>query len=114
MPRGQKGEHSSRVCVPPCFSSIEVQQSATRDRTRCNGGEWDCGYEGPGDPVDRYLPSGFSTPQRNGRAITLADLATHTSGLPLFPPITGNLLEALARYTASDLRSWLASLTLSL
>jgi D-alanyl-D-alanine-carboxypeptidase/D-alanyl-D-alanine-endopeptidase len=65
------------------------------------------------DPVDRYLPSGFRTPQRNGRAITLADLATHTSGLPLFPPITGNPLEALARYTASDLRSWLAGLTLS-
>jgi len=65
------------------------------------------------DPVDRYLPSGFRTPQRHGRAITLADLATHTSGLPLFPPITGNPLEALARYAASDLRSWLAGLTLS-
>lgn len=65
------------------------------------------------DPVDRYLPSGFRTPQRSGRAITLADLATHTSGLPLFPPITGNPLEALAHYTASDLRSWLASMKLS-
>ena len=40
-------------------------------------------------------------------------LATHTSALPLFPPLTGNPLEALARYTASDLRSWLAGLTLS-
>ena len=65
------------------------------------------------DAVDRYLPSAFRTPQRDGRRITLADLATHTSGLPLFPPITGNPLEALARYTASDLRSWLAGLTLS-
>jgi serine-type D-Ala-D-Ala carboxypeptidase/endopeptidase len=65
------------------------------------------------DAVDRYLPAGFRTPQRNARAITLADLATHTSGLPLFPPVTGNPLEALARYTASDLRSWLAGLTLS-
>ncbi len=65
------------------------------------------------DPVDPYLASGLRTPQRNGRAITLADLATHTSGLPLFPPITGNPLDSLARYTASDLRSWLASLTLS-
>src|SRR5215469_18089603 len=65
------------------------------------------------DPVERYRPSGFRTPQRNGRAITLADLATHTSGLPLFPPITGNPLQALARYTVSDLRSWLAGLTLS-
>ena len=65
------------------------------------------------DPVDRYLPSGFRTPQRNGRAISLADLATHTSGLPMFPPLTGNLFEALARYSASDLRSWLGDLTLS-
>jgi CubicO group peptidase (beta-lactamase class C family) len=73
------------------------------------------------DPVDRCLPAGFRTPQRNGRAITLADLATHTSGLPLFPPLpdssvdppTSTFLEALARYTVSDLRSWLAGLTLS-
>jgi serine-type D-Ala-D-Ala carboxypeptidase/endopeptidase len=65
------------------------------------------------DPADRYLPTELRTPQRNGRAITLADLATHTSGLPLFPPITGNPLEALARYTISDLGSWLAGLTLS-
>lgn len=68
------------------------------------------------DPVDPYLPSGFRTPQRNGRAITLADLATHTSGLPYFPfsPITTpNPLKALARFTESDLRSWLANLVLS-
>jgi len=65
------------------------------------------------DPVDRYLPAGFQTPQYNGRAITLADLATHTSGLPLFPPLTGHPLEALARYTATDLRAWLAGLALS-
>ena len=65
------------------------------------------------DPADRYLPAGFGAMQRNGRAITLADLATHTSGLPLFPPITGNPLEALARFTVSDLRLWLADLTLS-
>lgn len=68
------------------------------------------------DPVDRYLPSGFSTPQRNGRAITLADLATHTSGLPYFPfsvITTPNPLDALAHFTTSDLRSWLADLTLT-
>lgn len=65
------------------------------------------------DPVDRYLPSGIRTPQRNGRAMTLADLATHTSGLPLFPPFIGNPLEVLSRYTAPDLRSWLTGLVLS-
>jgi serine-type D-Ala-D-Ala carboxypeptidase/endopeptidase len=37
------------------------------------------------DPVIRYLPKGTKLPERNGRAITLVDLATHTSGLPFMP-----------------------------
>jgi len=37
------------------------------------------------DPVARYLPSTVRMPERNGRAITLVDLATHTSGLPRMP-----------------------------
>jgi serine-type D-Ala-D-Ala carboxypeptidase/endopeptidase len=74
------------------------------------------------DPVERYLPPGFRTPQLGGRPITLADLATHTSGLPIFPPITldpldarstSAFLDAVGRYTESDLRAWLAGLTLS-
>ena len=34
------------------------------------------------DPIAKFLPSSVSVPQRNGRQITLVDLATHTSGLP--------------------------------
>lgn len=34
------------------------------------------------DPVAKFLPPPFSIPTRNGHAITLVDLATHTSGLP--------------------------------
>jgi CubicO group peptidase (beta-lactamase class C family) len=34
------------------------------------------------DPVARYLPAGAKLPERNGRKITIIDLATHTSGLP--------------------------------
>ena len=34
------------------------------------------------DPVAKFLPSGVKVPSRNGRQITLLDLATHTSGLP--------------------------------
>ncbi len=37
------------------------------------------------DPVEKYLPAGVKVPERNGRKITLVDLATHTSGLPFFP-----------------------------
>jgi serine-type D-Ala-D-Ala carboxypeptidase/endopeptidase len=37
------------------------------------------------DPIAKYLPAGAKVPERNGRAITLEDLATHTSGLPRMP-----------------------------
>ncbi len=37
------------------------------------------------DPVAKYLPPGVKMPERNGRSITLIDLATHTSGLPRLP-----------------------------
>lgn len=37
------------------------------------------------DPVSKFLPAGVKVPSRNGREITLVDLATHTSGLPRSP-----------------------------
>jgi D-alanyl-D-alanine-carboxypeptidase/D-alanyl-D-alanine-endopeptidase len=37
------------------------------------------------DPISKYLPKGVTAPSRNGRAITLLDLATHRSGLPRLP-----------------------------
>lgn len=37
------------------------------------------------DPISKYLPEGVKAPQRNGKEITLAELATHTSGLPRLP-----------------------------
>ena len=37
------------------------------------------------DPVAKYLPAAVKMPERNGRQITLEDLATHTSGLPRLP-----------------------------
>lgn len=37
------------------------------------------------DPVASLLPTGTSVPSRDGRQITLEDLATHTSGLPRNP-----------------------------
>ena len=37
------------------------------------------------DPVSKYLSPSVKMPERNGRSITLVDLATHTSGLPRMP-----------------------------
>jgi D-alanyl-D-alanine-carboxypeptidase/D-alanyl-D-alanine-endopeptidase len=37
------------------------------------------------DPVAKYLPSAVRMPSRNGRQITLLDLATQSSGLPRMP-----------------------------
>ncbi|MCA1557898.1 MAG: serine hydrolase, partial [Acidobacteria bacterium] len=37
------------------------------------------------DPVSKYLPKTVKVPARNGKEITLLDLATHTSGLPRLP-----------------------------
>jgi CubicO group peptidase (beta-lactamase class C family) len=37
------------------------------------------------DPVSKFLPSNVKMPERNGKKITLADLSTQTSGLPLMP-----------------------------
>jgi CubicO group peptidase (beta-lactamase class C family) len=34
------------------------------------------------DPVSKYLPAAVHAPERNGKQITLQDLATHYSGLP--------------------------------
>ena len=37
------------------------------------------------DPVARHLRAGVRVPERNGKAITLLDLSTQTSGLPRLP-----------------------------
>lgn len=50
------------------------------------------------DPVARHLPPGFKVPERNGRSITLLDLATHTSGLPFMPDESAQLGDFLGRY----------------
>jgi CubicO group peptidase (beta-lactamase class C family) len=62
------------------------------------------GEVGLNDPVERYLPRGMSVAHR-GRPITLADLATHTSGLPVQAPgmtsSAGYTQQAFAEFLAS-------------
>lgn len=64
------------------------------------------------DPVSHHLPSDFQFPAADNRQITLADLATHTSGLPSFPTFPGTAFtpewyDALARFSVQDLKAWL-------
>lgn len=66
------------------------------------------------DPVMRYLPDSFRVPERSARPITLVDLATHTSGLPLRP---SNLVSTdpdnkYAGYSTALLAQFLAGFAL--
>jgi CubicO group peptidase (beta-lactamase class C family) len=63
------------------------------------------------DPVSKYLPATVKMPQRDGKQITLQDLATHTSGLPRLP---GNLkpkdfANPYADYTVAQMYEFLSS-----
>lgn len=63
------------------------------------------------EPVARLLPPQVRMPSRNGKEITLLDLATHTSGLPVMP---GNFpepenAEAYAGYTVQQIYDFLSS-----
>ena len=65
------------------------------------------------DPLEKYLPSGSKVPERNGKKITLVDLATHTSGLPFQPPdMTIGDPIATANYTVEQAYKFLSSYTL--
>lgn len=67
------------------------------------------------DPVAKYLPSTVKMPARGGKAITLEDLATHTSGLPRVPsnlaPKDPN--NPYADYAPADLYAFLSGYELT-
>ena len=61
------------------------------------------------DPIAKYLPLGARVPALNGQPITLLDVATHTSGLPLMPDGLPPLNElATATYSDAQLYAFLA------
>jgi serine-type D-Ala-D-Ala carboxypeptidase/endopeptidase len=65
------------------------------------------------DPASKYLP-GIKTPDRNGRSITLVDLATHTSGLPFMPADAPPFNDpSAAKYSADDLKRYLGGYQLT-
>ena len=59
------------------------------------------------DPVSMYLPDSVHMPTRNGKQITLLELATHHSGLPRMP---SNFVDG---YTVAQLYEFLSNYTLT-
>ncbi|MGC1301478.1 MAG: serine hydrolase domain-containing protein [Caulobacteraceae bacterium] len=62
------------------------------------------------DPLAAYLPPGVAAPKFGDRSITLTDLATHTSGLPLRPINLDALPDATNKYAGYTLDQLYAGL----
>jgi CubicO group peptidase (beta-lactamase class C family) len=63
------------------------------------------------DPVAKYLPAGVTVGSNNGRTITLADLATHTSALPFWPseiPPNAEGTLKMSAYSVDELYQFLS------
>ena len=67
------------------------------------------------DPVSKFLPDSVSMPIRNGQAITLQHLATHTSGLPALPDSISldDPQNPLATFTVAQMYAFLSNHTLT-
>jgi len=63
------------------------------------------------DPAQNYMPDGIHLPTKNGRAITLFDLASHYSGLPSVPPeiLKAPIENPYANYGRKELAQFLMS-----
>lgn len=61
------------------------------------------------DPAEKYLPAGAKIPERNGRKITLRDLAHHRSSLPRLPDNMpfGNPADPYSDYSEKMLLDYL-------
>ncbi|HEX3466370.1 MAG TPA: serine hydrolase [Candidatus Elarobacter sp.] len=66
------------------------------------------------DPVAKYLPSSVHVPSRNGKTITLLNLATQHSGLPRQPTnLDTTALDPYAHYGTKELYAFLDGYTLT-
>ncbi|MDQ6779874.1 MAG: serine hydrolase [Candidatus Eremiobacteraeota bacterium] len=63
------------------------------------------------DPVSKFLPSSVRVPSRNGKQITLLNLATQQSGLPRLPTNMDetNTVDPYASYTVKKMYAFLNS-----
>jgi serine-type D-Ala-D-Ala carboxypeptidase/endopeptidase len=66
------------------------------------------------DPIEKYLPSTVRAPTYNGNKITLEHLATHTSGLPNYPPnLQVSNITTYPNYTREQMYLSLSNVTLT-
>ena len=66
------------------------------------------------DPIDKFLPDSVKTPTWNEQKITLWNLATHTSGLPVMPNYPPNPdLDKEYEYSKEGLYEYLADFEVS-
>lgn len=66
------------------------------------------------DSIDKFLPENVETPTWNGDKITLLDLATHTSGLPVMPNYPPNPdLDKEYEYDKDGMYEYLSDFQLS-
>src|SRR6266567_1243318 len=90
--------------VTKTFTTLFLQDMVERDEVKLD------------DPVAKYLPKSVKVPARDGKQITLLNLATHTAGLPRDPsnltPGHGLPENAFADYTVEKLYAFLSSFTL--
>lgn len=67
------------------------------------------------DPIAKYLPESVTVPTRNGKQITLKDLATHSSGLPRLPDNMepADIKNPYADYTVAQMYGFISGYKLT-
>ncbi len=64
------------------------------------------------EPINQLLPASMQTPLQDGRAVTLVDLATHTSGLPEAPKdVNWDAPNPVATYSDAQFSAFISSFT---
>ncbi|HWI85305.1 MAG TPA: serine hydrolase [Sphingomonas sp.] len=106
-PAGEKAFDSNTVfevgSMSKVFTSLLLADMAIRGEVSID------------DPAEKYLPAGATMPSRNGRKITLRDLASHYSGLPRLPDnmTFADPDDPYADYDAKKLLAFLTGYTLT-
>ncbi len=89
--------------ITKVFTGILLAQAVKRGEVNLN------------DPISKFLPKTVKTPTRNGKEITLLDLATHTSALPRLPDNLApkDMRNPYADYTVEQMYDFLSKYTLT-